>query len=192
LSSTFIHSKIVNTVIRIITAWFRSVGFPQYVYSDSGPQFKAAKFKDYCAKHYITPLVSSACFPQSNGLAEAAVKSVKYLLLKSDNYSDFEKKLYEMQSVPSSGGTLSPAEKFFNRRFCSYMPTLDPLFDPILQVVGRKQFLVGDRVSIQNTILKHWDDKGTISKIRDSGRSYYVDRDIGQDTVFAITIFWKD
>jgi hypothetical protein len=39
------------------------------------------------------------------------VKSVKYLLLKSDNYSDFEKKLYEMQKVPSSWGTLSPAEK---------------------------------------------------------------------------------
>jgi transposase InsO family protein len=59
-----------------MNAWFREVGFPQYVYSDSGPQFNAAKFKDYCAEHYITPLVSSACFPQSNGLAEAALKSV--------------------------------------------------------------------------------------------------------------------
>jgi hypothetical protein len=49
------------------------------------------------------------------------------------------------------------------------MPTLDPFFDPILHVAGRKQFLVGDQVRIQNAISKCWDDKGTISKIRDSG-----------------------
>jgi hypothetical protein len=55
---------------------------------DNGPQFDAAEFKDYCAANIITPLNSSKCFPISNGLAEAAVKSVKYLLLKSDNYRD--------------------------------------------------------------------------------------------------------
>jgi hypothetical protein len=71
------------------------------------------------------------------------------------------------------------------------MPTLDSFFDPILHVAGRKQFLVGDRVHIQNTILKHRDDKGAISKIRDSGRSYYVDRDIGRDTVLRNNIFLK-
>jgi transposase InsO family protein len=100
-----------STVIKTMNAWFHGVGFPHYVYSDSGPQFNAAEFKNYCAKHYIRPLVSSACFPQSNGLAEAAIKSVKYLLLKSENYIHFENKLYDMQSVPSSGGLLSPAEK---------------------------------------------------------------------------------
>jgi transposase InsO family protein len=91
----------LSTVIRIMNAWFHGVGFPQYVYLDSGPQFNAAKFKYYFAKHYITPLVSSACFPKSNVLAKALVKSLKYLLLKSENYSGFEKKLYNMQS-PSS------------------------------------------------------------------------------------------
>jgi hypothetical protein len=39
--------------------------------------------------------------------------------------------------------------------------------------------------------LKRWDDKGTISKIRDSGRFYYVDRDIGRDTVLRNNIFLK-
>jgi hypothetical protein len=61
------------------------------------------------------------------------------------------------------------------------MPTLDPFFDPILHVAGRKQFLVGDRERIQTAISKRWDDKGTICKIIDSGGSYYVDRDIGRD-----------
>jgi hypothetical protein len=30
------------TVIKIIDTWFNGVGFPQYIYSDSGPQFNAA------------------------------------------------------------------------------------------------------------------------------------------------------
>jgi hypothetical protein len=38
----------------------------------------------------IIPLNGSACFLKSNGLAEAVVKSVKYLFQKSDNYSDFD------------------------------------------------------------------------------------------------------
>jgi hypothetical protein len=168
------------------------VGFPQYIFSDSGPQFGAAEFKEYCKEHYITPLVSSACFPQSNGLAESAVKSAKYLLLKSENYIDFENKLYEMQNIPSSGDTLSPAEKFFKRRFRTHLPTLDPFFSPIqIYEGGRKRFKIGDRVRIQNAVSKRWDDTGSISEIRDSGRSYYVDRDLGRDTVLCNNIFLK-
>jgi hypothetical protein len=181
----------LSTVIRIIDTWFHGVDFPQYIYLDSGPQFNATEFKDYCEKHCITPLVSSACFPQSNGLAESAVKAAKYLLLKSENYDDFENRLYDLQSIPSSGDTLSPAEKFFNRRFGTHLPTLQPYFDPILHVEGRKQFKIGNCVHIQNAISKRWDDTGSISKIRDSGRSYYVDRDIGRDTVLRNNIFLK-
>jgi hypothetical protein len=82
------------------------------------------------------------------------VKSVKYLLLKSENYIDFENKLYDMQSIPSSRDTLSLAEKNNNCRFSIHMQTLDPFFDPILHVAGRKQFLVGDGVPILNDISK--------------------------------------
>jgi transposase InsO family protein len=128
------------------------VGFPQYIFSDRGPQFVAAEFKEYCKGHHIIPLVSLACFPKSNGLAESAVKSAKYLLLKSDSYMDFENRLYEMQNIPSSGDTLSPAEKFFKRRFRSNLPTLDPFFNPIQINEGRKRFKIGDRVHIQNAV----------------------------------------
>jgi hypothetical protein len=60
-----------------------------------------------------------------------------------------------------------------------------------MHVEGRKQFNIGDRVGIQNAISKRWDDTGSISKIRDSGRSYYVDRDRGRDTVLCNNIFLK-
>jgi transposase InsO family protein len=160
-----------STVIKIIDTWFHGIGFPQYIFLDSGPQFGAAEFKNYCKKHYITPLVSSACFPQSNGLAESAVKSAKYLLLKSENYTDFENKLYDMQNIPS---------------------TLDPFYNPVqMHEGGRKRFKIGNRVRIQNAISKRWDDTGSISQIQVSGRSYYVDRDLGRDTVLCNNIFIK-
>jgi transposase InsO family protein len=152
------------------------VGYPQYIFSDSGPQFAAAEFKEYCRKHHITPLVSSACYPQSNGLAESSVKSLKYLLLKSDNYIDFEKQLYEMQNIPSSGDILSPAKKFFKRRFRTDLPTLDPFFNPVQVEEGRKRFKIGDKVRIQNAVWKRWDDSGVVCEIRDSERLYYINR----------------
>jgi hypothetical protein len=40
-------------------------------------------------------------------------------------------------------------------------------------------FKIGDRVRIQNAVSKRWDDTGSISEIRDSGRSCYVARDLG-------------
>jgi hypothetical protein len=65
---------------------------------------------------------------------------------------------------------------FSNLGFGTHLPTLDPFFNPVQMHEGRrKRFKIGDRVRIRNAISKRWDDTGSISKIRDSGRSYYVD-----------------
>jgi hypothetical protein len=61
--------------------------------------------RGYCRDHFITPLNSSPLHAHLNGLAEAAVKSVKYLLIKSDTFADFKSQLYKMQAVPSSRKT---------------------------------------------------------------------------------------
>jgi transposase InsO family protein len=175
-----LQSQTSSTVIKIIDNWFRGVGYPQYVFSDNGPQFAAAEFKKYCKKHHITPLVSSACYPKSNGLAESSVKYVKYLLLKSDHYIDFEKRLYEMQNIPSSGDILLPAEFFFKRRFRTDLPTLDPFFNPVQVEEGRKRFKIGDKVPIQNAVSKRWDDLGVVRTIS-----------IAAEISFSVTTFFK-
>jgi hypothetical protein len=85
---------------------------------------------------------------------------------------------------------MSLAEKFIKRRFRSNLPTLDPFFNPVqINEEGRKRFKIGDQVRIQNAVSKRWDDFGTVREIRDSGRSYYIDR--GRDTVLRNNIFFK-
>ena len=49
--------------------------------SDGGPQYRA-ELDAFCVRNIITHELSSAYNPQSNGLAEAAVKNVKQLLEK--------------------------------------------------------------------------------------------------------------
>jgi hypothetical protein len=95
-----------------------------------------------------------------------------------------------MQNIPSSGDILSPAEKFFKRRFRSDLPTLDTFFNPVqINEESRKRFKIGDQVRIQNAISKRLDDFGTVCEIRDSGRSYFIDR--GRDIILRNNIFVK-
>jgi transposase InsO family protein len=181
-----------STIIRIMDNWFRMIGYPQYVFSDSGPQFASAEFKAYCKSHFITPLISSACYPTSNGLAESSVKIVKHLLLKSESFMDFENRLYERQNMPSSGETMSPAEKNFKRVFRSHLPTLERFFNPVQKDSEAKvHFQVGDTVRIQNAVSKLWDDSGVIREVRESGRSYYIDRGSGRDIILRNNIYLK-
>jgi hypothetical protein len=150
------------TVIKIINGWFKMIGYPQYIYSDNGPQFDSKEFKDYCNGHFITPLNSSPLHAQSNGLLEAAVKAVKYLLIKSDNFADFEARLYELQALPSSGKTSSPAKLFYKRSFQTKLPTLADFYNPLVAATSENKFRIGEKVRLQNDKTKRWDDTGTI------------------------------
>jgi hypothetical protein len=69
---------------------------------------------------------------------------------------------------------------------------VDPFCNPFqINSEGRKRFKIGDRVRIQNAISKRWDDSGIIRDIRDSSRSYYIDRGRGRDVILRNNIFLK-
>ena len=61
-------------------AWFAAYGVPEEISSDGGPPFNGSEFALFLDRWHIRPRKSSAYYPQSNGRAEAAVKTAKRIL----------------------------------------------------------------------------------------------------------------
>jgi hypothetical protein len=93
--------------------------------------------------------------------------------------------------VLSAGKIISPAELFYKRSFRTKLPTISDFYDPLEAATSDNKFRVGEKVRLQNDKNKRWDDTGTILVIRDSGRSYLVERDISGDSVVRNNIYLK-
>ena len=196
--------KLRNTatadVTAVMTSWFVDFGWPRSIRSDYGPQYRS-EFDEFCLKNNIVHEVSSAFNARSNGLAESAVKSTKYLLAKClEQKQDFKAALQEFRNCPRTDGA-SPAMMMFNRRQRTALPTLDrhhAAIDIDAAAAGRektriklkekadihsislKPFKIGDRVTTQHPVTKKWFRRATVSEIRDNGRSYIITSDVGK------------
>ena len=180
-----IVSELKNTstasVISKMHNWFLLYGFPRIIRTDGGPQFRS-DFKGFCKEHGIKHEVSSPHHPRSNGLAESAVKNVKSLLKKCDNFKDFEKRLAAWRNSPRHDG-FSPSEMMFGRRLRGNLPALPEMFLPIdiqeasdarkkqIELIKSKadhrlselpKLKVGQHVSVQDPISKKWDSRGVV------------------------------
>ena len=170
-----------EAVVRKLRRIFCEFGYPEVIRSDGGPQFKAA-FEDFCKFHGIRHEFSAPHHPESNGLAESAVKSMKGLLKKCEiTGEDFQDALLEWRATPRTDG-FSPAEAFFGRRLRTQLPAYGDSndFDPaafrqartksrasnLKSVAARSKKLpklhLGDHVAIWCTLNKTWGQKGTI------------------------------
>lgn len=196
-----LRSTTTETIWKTLLEWFHMFGFPKKIKSDNGPQFRQ-KFGDFCAQHDIIFSTSSPYNPRSNGLAEAAVKSVKNLLKKgggSDN-TTFRAALLEWRSTPRTDG-FSPAVGFFGRNPRTRLPTSRSLgfqlesmtnftearkkaTDQRVERAGGQSLpplAIGQVVHIQNPIDKEWSFRaGIITSISKSGRSYTVTTNAGR------------
>ncbi|XP_014676436.1 PREDICTED: uncharacterized protein K02A2.6-like [Priapulus caudatus] len=66
-----------SSVANAITGIFSLLGSPTEVMSNNGPQFVSAAFQQMCKEWGITHTTSSPRYPQSNGLVERMVQTVK-------------------------------------------------------------------------------------------------------------------
>ena len=69
-----------NKVISLLMEMFSEHVIPEVLHSDNGPQYVSAQFADFCISWGISHETSSLHYPQSNGFAEACIKSVKHTL----------------------------------------------------------------------------------------------------------------
>ena len=115
-----------SNTIRIFCRYFREVGVPLRLRTDGGLQFTSNEFRDFMQRWGVHHLVSSPHYPQSNGHAEAAVKSVKHLILKTSpsgniDCEDFARGLLELRNTPNFTGR-SPAQILYGHPLRSCVP----------------------------------------------------------------------
>ena len=63
--------------------YFARHGIPEELVSNSGPQFSSWEFADFVQEQGVRHTTSNPLFPQSNGMAECTVQTVKHLLWSS-------------------------------------------------------------------------------------------------------------
>lgn len=188
-----------SAVTDCLERWFLEFGYPRRIRTDGGPQFRG-EFRRYCDKHGITHEVSSPYNPQANGLAEAAVKSMKRLVQKC-RPSELAVAVSEWRNSPRADG-VSPSDLFLGRRMRGKLPCIaQPGFDVAAAEAKRREtrrrsrekndqhsrtgleFVPGQTVYIQDPVSKLWDETAVVTAVRSSGRSYELRKATGSVTI---------
>ena len=108
---------------------FARHGIPTTVISDNVP-FNSECFKEFAKEWQFNLITSSPHFPQSNGLAEHNVQTIKSLLKKAkESHCDPELALLEFRNRPITGLDSSPAQLLMGWRLRSRLPMIPTVLD---------------------------------------------------------------
>ena len=120
-----------KTVIRILKANAARYGLMDVLITDNGPQFCCEEFRKWCKIYNIEHVTSSPLHPQSNGMAERAVQTIKTLMRKCVAAGeDFYLALLDLRNTPRDSLIGSPAQRLMGRRTKTKLPTSEALLRP--------------------------------------------------------------
>lgn len=127
-------------VIGKLKSHFARYGIPDTMVTDNGPQFASAEFQEFGKSYRFEHVRTSPYHHQSNGKAEAAVKQAKKLLQKCQaSKDDPHLALLVVRNTPQETHGTSPAQRMFNRRTKTRLPTPEKLMKPKLNRDAAKQ-----------------------------------------------------
>ena len=113
---SLLSSLRATDIILQMKSQFARHGIPRQVISDNGPQFSCAEFASFAKSWGFRYLTSSPIYPQSNGMAERAVQTIKTLLKKAEaDRQDPYIGLMQYRNTPFPDSP-SPAQLLTNRR----------------------------------------------------------------------------
>ena len=121
------HNTTAPQLTSALRASFCRSGVPDTFWSDQGPQFTSKTFQDFAKQWGFEHITSSPTYPQSNGKAEATVKSMKNLIriAWTGRYLDENKltqALLQYRNTPSRKDRLFPAQKLFGQPIQDTLP----------------------------------------------------------------------
>ena len=115
------------TVVEATKRLFARNGSPVTCVTDNGPQFVCDEYAQLAKKWNFKHITSSPYHSQSNGRAEAAVKSVKNLLKRCH---DPLLGLLHLRNTPTKGNTYSAVQRLMGRRTRTSMPVAPAMLRP--------------------------------------------------------------
>ena len=182
----------INNVRGALLAWFMIYGVPEEIATDGGPPFKSSEYANLLKDWDIRTRLSSAYFAQSNGRAEAAVKTAKRILLGNTNAVTGNLDTYEAtkallthRNTPAQGTHISPAVALFGRPIRDHLPphhlrrewqtiagsretalAKRHIASPITKQLN--PLVIGDAVQLQNQTGNHptkWHNTGIVTEV---------------------------
>ena len=176
-----------SSVIKAIKHIFSIHGIPKILFSDNGPEYSSREFGHFSSAWDFFHDSSSPEYPQSNGLVEREIQTVKKVMLKAEeNGEDPYLGLLNLNATPLNSG-LSPAEMMFNRRIRTLLPSMR--MSPVQSAAPsktsiRERYNQGSvnlkpipndaTVRIYSKEKKDWSKKGRIVNKSAQPRSYKV------------------
>ena len=127
---TSLSSGKATAVCEALRNWFCTYGVPEEISLDGGPLFNSQGYKSFLEDWSVKKRISSAHYPQSNGQAELAVKTVKRTLIDyTDGYGRLRHNLTARammthRNIPHQDLGLSPAEMLYGRIIRNHLPIL--------------------------------------------------------------------
>ena len=99
-------------IINHCKSQFARHGIPDIFFSDNGPQFSSSMFDQFSIEYGLQHHTSSPYHPQSNGMAEKAVQTIKNILRKvTEDKKDFYLALLDLRNTPICDDTGSVQHK---------------------------------------------------------------------------------
>lgn len=120
-----------SAVIRKLKRHFSVHGTPHTLISDNARQYTSQQFRDFAKQWDFVHVTSSPEYPQSNGLAERAVRSAKQLMEKSHrDGTDVFLNLLNLRNTPRDETLGSSAQRLLSRQTRSAIPVNSKLLEP--------------------------------------------------------------
>jgi len=118
-----LRSLTASSVIREMERIYADFGVPEQLISDNGPQFGCAEFRKFSREKGVRHTTSSPEYPQSNGMAERAVQTVKDRLIKMlQDGGDVWKAVTAIRSTPVDAVLPSPSVLLQGRNLRGPLP----------------------------------------------------------------------
>jgi len=116
-----------NTIAHLTAEWFSILGPPLEIVIDKGLQYVGKPYEDMYRRWNVKHTTTSPRYPQSNGLVERHVRTVKGILKKCKKTgNDAQIALQHYRCTPIDTSAASHSKVMFNRPIRTNLPSHQP------------------------------------------------------------------